>query len=46
MLQPDRNAALMQLAAEIPAPVLGDLLGLSPQTAVRWATLAARDWAT
>jgi hypothetical protein len=35
MLQPDRNAALMQLAAEIPAPVLGDLLGLSPQTAVR-----------
>lgn len=41
MLQPDRNAALMQLAAEIPAPVLGDLLGLSPQTAVRWVTLAA-----
>lgn len=36
----------MQLAAEIPAPVLGDRLGISPQTAVRWATHAARDWAT
>jgi hypothetical protein len=35
MLQQDRNAALMQLAAEIPARVLGDLLGLSPLTAVR-----------
>jgi len=36
---------MVQLAAEIPAPVLADLLGLRPHTAVRWATLAARDWA-
>lgn len=40
-----RNAALMQLAAEIPAPVLAGLVGISPQTAVAWATLAKRDWA-
>jgi len=45
MLHPARNAAMVQLAAEIPAPVLADLLGLRPHTAVRWATLAARDWA-
>ncbi len=40
-----RKAALFQLAAAMPAPVLADLLGLAPQTAVRWAALAARDWA-
>jgi hypothetical protein len=31
MLQPDRNVALMQLAGEIPAPVLGDLLASAPR---------------
>jgi hypothetical protein len=39
-----RKAAMFQLAAEIPAPVLAELLGLSPTTASRWASLAARDW--
>jgi hypothetical protein len=39
-----RKAAMFQLAAEIPTPILGELLGLSPITATRWATLAARDW--
>ena len=39
-----RKAAMFQLAAEMPAPVLADLLGLSATTASRWASLAARDW--
>ncbi|MGI8762303.1 MAG: hypothetical protein ACR2LF_13605 [Jatrophihabitantaceae bacterium] len=39
-----RKAAMVQLAAEMPAPVLADLLGLAPATASRWAKLAARDW--
>ena len=39
-----RKAAMFQLAAEIPTPILAELLGLSPATATRWATLAARDW--
>jgi hypothetical protein len=39
-----RKAAMFQLAAEMPAPVLADLLGLAPATASRWAKLAARDW--
>ena len=41
-----RKAALFQLAAEIPSPVLADLLGLAPTTATRWAALAARDWSS
>jgi hypothetical protein len=40
-----RNATLMQLAAEIPSPVLAGLVGISPQTAVAWAELAKSDWA-
>jgi hypothetical protein len=45
-IQPNqaRKAAMFQLAAEMPAPVLADLLGLAPTTASRWAKLAARDW--
>jgi hypothetical protein len=35
---------MFQLAAEIPTPILADLLGLTPNTATRWAALAARDW--
>jgi hypothetical protein len=42
----NRKAALLQLAAEIPPPVLAQLLGISPATAVRWAALAARSWNT
>jgi hypothetical protein len=32
------------LAAESPTPILADILGLGTNTAVRWATLASRDW--
>jgi hypothetical protein len=39
-----RNAALLQLGAEVPAAVLADLLGLHPNTAVRWVDLAGGDW--
>jgi hypothetical protein len=39
-----RKAAMFGLAAEIPAPILADILGLGTNTAVRWATLASRDW--
>lgn len=39
-----RKTAMFQLAAEIPTPLLADLLGLGQTTAVRWATLASRDW--
>jgi hypothetical protein len=39
-----RNAAMFQLAAEIPTPILADILGLAANTATRWAALAARDW--
>ncbi len=39
-----RKAAMFGLAAEIPTPILADTLGLGTDTAVRWATLASRDW--
>ncbi|WP_220794078.1 hypothetical protein [Nocardioides pelophilus] len=39
-----RKATLFQLAADIPAPVLGDLIGISHKNAADWARLAARDW--
>ena len=39
-----RKAAMFQLAANIPTPILAELLGLGTNTAVRWSTLAARDW--
>ncbi|MGW5229925.1 hypothetical protein ACWEP5_33975 [Nocardia niigatensis] len=40
-----RHAAMFGLAAEMPTPVLSELLGLSPTTAGRWAALSARTWA-
>ncbi|WP_326812331.1 hypothetical protein OIE62_07425 [Streptomyces scopuliridis] len=40
-----RNGALMALAADLPAAILADLLGLHVNTAVRWVTYARRDWA-
>ena len=43
-VRPARNAALCALAADLPAPVLADLLGLRITTAVRWAHLVRRDW--
>ncbi len=39
-----RKAAMFQLAGQIPTPVLADILGLGDTTALRWASLAARDW--
>lgn len=38
-----RGAALTSLAADLPAPILADLLGLSITTATRWTAVAARD---
>ncbi|CCG02356.1 hypothetical protein [Blastococcus saxobsidens] len=39
-----RKAAMFDLAARMPVPILAELLGLSTNTATRWAALAARDW--
>jgi hypothetical protein len=39
-----RNTALVDLAADLPSPVVADLFGLHINTAVRWAKLATRDW--
>jgi hypothetical protein len=40
----NRTGALLQLASEVPAIVLADLLGLHPNTAERWVRLAAGNW--
>jgi hypothetical protein len=39
-----RSAALISLAAELPAPILADLLDLNINTAVQWTQHASRDW--
>lgn len=39
-----RSAALINLAGELPAAILADLLDLNINTAVQWAQLASRDW--
>ncbi|WP_081480515.1 MULTISPECIES: hypothetical protein [Ornithinimicrobiaceae] len=39
-----RNAAMFQLAATMPTPILAEVLGLAPNTASRWAALASRGW--
>lgn len=39
-----RASALISLAAELPAAVLADLLGISIHTAERWAEHARYDW--
>ena len=44
--QAGRRAALLDLAAQLPAAVLGDLLGLAPATAVKWMRQAGGDWST
>ncbi|QSE41326.1 hypothetical protein JXX30_00350 [Rhodococcus erythropolis] len=41
--RPARGAALCALAADLPAPVLADLLGISVAAATRWSALAGRD---
>lgn len=45
-VQPAKGAALIDLASDLPSPLLADLLGLSIQTAVKWAQLSQRDWTT
>lgn len=42
--QAGRRAALTDLAAQLPAAVLADLLGLAPTTAVKWMRQAGGDW--
>lgn len=39
-----RNTGRLLLAAEIPAAVLADVLGIHEATATRWAGRARRDW--
>lgn len=39
-----RNAALLQLAGEVPPIVLADLLGISINAAVKWVRVASGDW--
>lgn len=39
-----RRATLISLAAQMPAAVLADLLGLKPTTTVRWMHQAGADW--
>lgn len=41
-----RRAALIQLAAQLPAPVLADSLGITVTTAADWVKAAGGDWAT
>jgi hypothetical protein len=40
-----RNGALAALAADLPAAILADVLGMHINTAVRWVVYARRDWA-
>lgn len=42
--RPARNGALVALAADLPAPIMADLLGMHINTAVRWVQFARRDW--
>jgi hypothetical protein len=39
-----RNAALIDLAGDLPAPVLADILGLNASTTAKWARRTKRDW--
>ncbi len=41
---PGRRATLLQLAAEVPAAVLAELLHVTPGTATRWTRDAGGDW--
>lgn len=40
-----RTATLLDLATEVPAAILADLVGLYPSTATRWTRNAGGDWA-
>jgi hypothetical protein len=39
-------SALVTLAADLPAAVLADLIGIHINSAVRWTHYAQRDWAS
>jgi hypothetical protein len=39
-----RSGALWGLTADLPAPILADLLGLSVSAATRWSATAGTDW--
>jgi hypothetical protein len=41
---PARRATLLQLAAEVPAAILADLLHLNPATATRWTRDTGGNW--
>src|SRR5205823_5415095 len=41
-----RNAALIDLATDLPATVVADLLGLHPATAVKWSKITKLDRAS
>lgn len=41
---PGRHAAIVEITGDIPAPILADLLGIAPKTAVRWANAVNTDW--
>ncbi|WP_053675917.1 hypothetical protein [Streptomyces sp. WM4235] len=43
--RPARNAALVALSGGLPVPVLASILGLHPNTAVRWAGFTKTSWA-
>jgi hypothetical protein len=40
-----RRAALLQLASQLPAPVIADALGITATTATDWVKAAGGDWA-
>ena len=42
--QTGRRAALLDLATQLPAAVLADLLGLHQTTAAKWMHQAGGDW--
>jgi hypothetical protein len=44
ILRAARNAPMVQLAAEIPAPVLADMFYLNPVSAARLVKTARGDW--
>lgn len=44
MVRPSRNAALIALAADLPASVVSTLFNMSITAAVRWSKRAGQDW--
>jgi len=42
--QTGRRATMLDLAAQLPAAVLADLLGLHENTATKWTSQAGGDW--